>query len=42
MKDGAMEILRFDTLLYSALEEASAEYDTPATLPGKKHPLFVA
>ena len=28
-----MELLQFDTLLYLALEEITAEYDVPAALP---------
>ena len=36
-----MELLQFLTLLYSALEEVSAEYDAPAALPREqKSPLF--
>jgi hypothetical protein len=36
-----MELLQFLTLLYSAQEEVSAEYDAPAALPWKKLPFFV-
>jgi hypothetical protein len=31
-----MELLQFHTLLYSPLEEVSAEYDAPAGLPQEK------
>ena len=36
-----MEILQFPTLLYSALEELSAEFEAPAALPREQPPLFV-
>jgi len=37
-----MVLLQFHTLLYSALEEVSAEYDAPADLPREKmFPLFI-
>ena len=37
-----MDLLQFHTLLYSALEEVSTEFDLPAFLPREKKPqLFV-
>ena len=37
-----MELLHFDMLLYSALEEVSADYEAPAALPREQPPpLFV-
>jgi hypothetical protein len=36
-----MELLQFHRLLYSSLEEVSAENDAPAALPREKAPLFV-
>ena len=35
-----MELLQIDTLLYSALDKVSAEYDIQAGLPREKAPII--
>ena len=36
-----MDLLQFHTLLYSALEEVSTEFDVPAALPRGKSPNYL-